>query len=62
MAKYKVWINFSGCCCYEIEADSEEEACEIAMADSNVDDCDEWDYDVDSVEPGEEEDEDEKDD
>ena len=50
MAKYKVWIRFSGCYGYDVEADSEEEARDIAFRESDINDCDEWDYDVDDVE------------
>jgi hypothetical protein len=49
MAKYKVWISFSGCAAYDIDADSDEEARNIAMEEADADDCDEWDYDVDDV-------------
>ena len=50
MAKYKVWISFSGCYGYDIEADSEEEARNIAIEEADANDCDSWDYDVDDVE------------
>lgn len=50
MAKYKVWISFSGCAAYDIEADSAEEASNIAMEEANANDCEEWDYDVDDIE------------
>lgn len=49
MARYKVWINFSGCAAYDIEADSEDEARDIAMEEADESDCDSWDYDVDDV-------------
>ena len=50
MAKYKVWINFSGCAAYDIEADSEDEARDMAIEKAEPFDCDSWDYEVDEVE------------
>ena len=50
MAMYKVWINFSGCASYEVEAESENEAIDKAMSEAEVSDCDEWDYSFDSIE------------
>jgi hypothetical protein len=46
MKTYTVWVNFSGCAKYTIEANSEDEAREIAMEDADAFDCDAWDYDV----------------
>jgi len=57
MAKYKVWINFSGCAAYDIEANSPSEAQDIAMEEADISDCDSWDFDIDEVED-EDEDED----
>ena len=57
MKQYKVWVSFSGCAAYYVEADSEEEARDIAITEADTTDCDEWDYDVDSVEDEEEEEE-----
>lgn len=50
MAKYKVWISFSGCAAYGIEADSEDEARDMAMEEADISDCDSWDFDIDDVE------------
>lgn len=50
MAKYKVWINFSGYAAYDIEADSPSEAQDIAMEEADISDCDSWDFDIDEVE------------
>lgn len=50
MARYTVWISFSGCAAYDIEADSEDEARDIAIEEADVNDCDEWDYSVDDIE------------
>ena len=49
MAKYKVWISFSGCAAYDIEADSEDEARDMAMEEADTSDCDSWDFEVDDV-------------
>ena len=49
MARYRVWIQFSGCAAYDIEADSASEAGDIAMKKADVIDCDSWDYSVDDV-------------
>ena len=43
MAKYKVWISFSSCVAYEIEADSRKEAQEKAMENAKPNDCEKWD-------------------
>lgn len=51
MAKYNVVINFYSTVDYEIEADSEEEARMIAYGDANPDDCTEFDFEIDFVEP-----------
>ena len=48
--KYKVWISFSGCAAYDIEADSEDEARDIAMEEADPFDCDAWDFGVDDIE------------
>lgn len=50
MAKYKVWISFSGCAAYDIEADSEDEARDMAMEEADTLDCDSWDLEVDGIE------------
>lgn len=50
MPKYKVWISFSGCAAYDIEADSEDEARDMAMEEADTSDCDSWDFEVDDVE------------
>lgn len=50
MAKYRVQINFWGCAEYDIEADSEDEARNIAMEEADAYDCHEWDCEVDDVE------------
>lgn len=43
---YEVWVNFSGCAKYEIEASSEEEAKDLAIEQAEPYDCDEWDYEA----------------
>jgi hypothetical protein len=50
MTRYKVWICFSGVVAYDVEANSEDEARDIAMEQADAFDCDSWDYEVDSVE------------
>ena len=50
MAKYTVWISFSGWYAYNVEADSEEEARDIALEEADVEDCDSWDYNVEDIE------------
>ena len=49
MATYTVWISFSGCASYEVEAESEDEAIDMAMNMAEVSDCDDWDYRLDSI-------------
>lgn len=39
MKTYTVWINFVGTARYEIEADSAEEACDIAVCNADATDC-----------------------
>lgn len=43
---YKVWVNFSGCERYEIEANSPDEARDIAIEQADIHDCLEWDYEA----------------
>lgn len=56
MAKYEVWIKFSGCAVYYVDASSEEMARAIAMDEADSFDCDVWDIDVDDVEIEEDDD------
>ena len=49
MKRYEVWVNFSGCEKYVVEAESPAEAREIAMEKADAFDCDCWDYDADDV-------------
>lgn len=51
MAKYNVTITFYSTVDYEIEADSEDEARMIALENADSYDCDEFDCDVNFVEP-----------
>lgn len=46
MKTYVVWVNFSGCARYIVEADSEDDAYDAAISMADVTDCDEWDYDI----------------
>ena len=46
MKRYEVWVNFSGCEKYVVEAESPAEAREIAVEKADVFDCDTWDYDA----------------
>lgn len=50
MAKYKVWINVSGYTSYEVEADSENDARNIALEKFNMNTCDELNLEVADVE------------
>lgn len=50
MKKYKVFICFSGCAEYEIEANSRDEAIDMAVDMADVTDCECWDIDFDSIE------------
>ena len=43
---YKVWVSFSGCACYEVEANDEDEARDIAIEMADIYDCLEWDFDA----------------
>lgn len=43
---YKVWVTFSGCACYEVEASDEDEARENAIQQAEPFDCDAWDFDT----------------
>ncbi len=56
MKKYEVWVNFSGCAKYVVEAESSAEAREIALSEADAFDCDEWDYELDEVSEIDEED------
>lgn len=50
MAKYRVYINFSGYTVYEVEAESSEEAKEIAMDSIDIpDDCEEWNSEIGNI-------------
>ena len=49
MKQYEVWVSFSGCAKYVVEAESPAEAGEIAVEKADVFDCDCWDYDADEV-------------
>lgn len=44
MAKYEVWVSFSGGAYYTVEADSENEAREKAGDYADIYDCGEWSY------------------
>lgn len=46
MKTYTIWVNFSGCARYEVEANSAEEACDIAIEEADIFDCCAWDYDI----------------
>ena len=48
MKKYEVWVIFSGCEKYVVEAESPAEASEIAMEKADAFDCDTWDYDAEN--------------
>ena len=50
MPKYLVDVTFTGSYCYEVEAKSEDEAYEIATADTDVRKIDDWDVDIEVVE------------
>ena len=47
MAKWCVRVVFAGCADVEIEADSDDEACEKAVAIADVDMVDGWDVNID---------------
>ena len=47
MATYKVWVSFSGCACYDVVADSEDEARDNALEIADPYDCEQWDFDTD---------------
>lgn len=50
MKTYTVWVSFNGCEKYEIEANSAEEACDIALEEADAFDCYTWDYNIDECE------------
>lgn len=43
---YEVWVTFSGCAKYEIEASNAEEARNLAVEQADPYDCEQWDYDA----------------
>lgn len=50
MAKYRVYVNFSGYTVREVEAASPEEAEEIALKSVDIpDDCEDWNGEVGSI-------------
>ena len=46
MKTYTIWVGFYGTARYEIEADSKEEACDIAIDRADVSDCYSLDYEL----------------
>lgn len=42
---YNVWVRFEGGAYYTVEANSDEEAQELAMEKANIEDCIDWGYD-----------------
>lgn len=50
MAKYRVYINFSGYTVCEVEAESPEEAEDVAMDSIDIpDNCEEWNSEIGSI-------------
>ena len=60
MAKYIVNVVMSACVEIEVEADSEEEAKELAIEKADPFDVYGWDYDIDSLEREDDEEEEEE--